>query len=77
MHEMSLCEGILKILEENAVSQGFTKVKTIWLEIGVLSCVEPEAMKFSFEVISRGTLAAHACLDSKKTLSSIPCTGHL
>ena len=63
MHEMSLCEGILQILEDHAESQGFSKVKTVWLEIGALSGVEPEAMKFSFDAVSRGTLADHAQLE--------------
>ena len=40
MHEMSLCEGVLQILEEHAKSQGFTRVKTVWLEIGCLAGVE-------------------------------------
>ena len=62
MHEMALCEGVLQILQDNAVSQGFERVKTVWLEIGVLSGVEPEAMKFSFDAVTRGTLADHARL---------------
>ena len=63
MHEMSLCEGILQILEDNAKTQGFKQVKTVWLEIGVLSGVEPEAMLFSFDAVTRGTLADHATLE--------------
>ena len=63
MHEMSLCEGILQILEDNAKSQGFERVKTVWLEIGGLSEVEPEAMLFSFDAVTRGTLADHARLE--------------
>ncbi|HID46416.1 MAG TPA: hydrogenase maturation nickel metallochaperone HypA, partial [Chromatiaceae bacterium] len=34
MHEMSLCEGVLQILRDHATTQGFTRVKTVWLEIG-------------------------------------------
>ncbi len=63
MHEMSLCESIVQILEENAKSQGFAKVKTVWLEIGGLSGVEPEAMRFSFDAVTRGTLADRARLE--------------
>jgi hydrogenase nickel incorporation protein HypA/HybF len=60
---MSLCESIVNILEENARSQGFSKVKTVWLEIGGLAGVEVEAMRFSFEVVTRGTLADRARLE--------------
>jgi hydrogenase nickel incorporation protein HypA/HybF len=63
MHEMSLCEGILQILEDNAKSQGFKKVKTVWLEIGALSGVEIEAMKFCFDAVTRNTLAEQAALE--------------
>lgn len=57
MHEMSLCESVLRILRDNARSQGFARVKTVWLEIGALSGAESEAMRFSFDVVTRGSLA--------------------
>jgi len=63
MHEMSLCEGVLQVLETEAKKQSFSKVKTVWLEIGNLSSVEPEAMLFSFDVVSRNTLADGAKLN--------------
>ena len=63
MHEMSLCESIVQILEDNAKSQGFDTVKVVWLEIGGLSGVELDAMRFSFEAVTRGTLAEHARLE--------------
>ncbi|MCP3881127.1 MAG: hydrogenase maturation nickel metallochaperone HypA [Sulfitobacter sp.] len=63
MHEMSLCEGVLQILEDNAKQQGFERVKTVWLEIGDLSGVEPEAMRFCFDAVMRGTLADQAGLE--------------
>ncbi len=60
---MSLCEGILQVLEDNAKSQDFKTVKTVWLEIGALSGVEIEAMKFAFDAVTRGTLAEQAKLE--------------
>lgn len=63
MHEMSICESILQTLEEQAIAQHFSKVLTLRLEIGALSCVEPQALQFSFDVISHGTLAEGASLD--------------
>ncbi|MET0071597.1 MAG: hydrogenase maturation nickel metallochaperone HypA [Candidatus Thiodiazotropha sp.] len=63
MHEMSLCEGVLQLLEEHAVSQGFSRVKRVWLEIGALSGVEPEAMRFSFDAVMRESLADGAQLE--------------
>ena len=63
MHEMSLCEGVLQILQENASSQGYQRVKTVWLEIGALSGVETQAMRFGFEAVMKGTLAEGARLE--------------
>lgn len=63
MHEMSLCESILKVLEEQARAQDYTRVKVVRLEIGALAGVEPEAMRFGFDVVKKGTLADQAVLE--------------
>ena len=63
MHEMALCESILGILEEQARAQAYSRVKRVRLEVGALSCVEPEAMRFNFEVVTRGSLAEGADLE--------------
>ena len=63
MHEMSLCEGVARILQETARTQGYQRVKVVWLEIGALSGVEVEAMRFSFDAVTRGTLADGAKLE--------------
>lgn len=81
MHEMSLCESILQILEAESRKQNFSKVNLVRLEIGTLSHVEPEAMKFCFDAVTRGTLADSArleiieppgeawCMDCEKTVT--------
>ena len=51
MHEMSLAEGIRQIVEDAGRSQGFGKVKIVVLEIGELSSVEPESLRFCFDVV--------------------------
>jgi len=63
MHEISLCESILQVMEDHAARQGFTRVNTVWLEIGGLSGVEVEAMRFGFDAVTRGTLADQARLE--------------
>ncbi|RMG37925.1 MAG: hydrogenase maturation nickel metallochaperone HypA [Gammaproteobacteria bacterium] len=63
MHEMTLCESILQILESEAGKQGFSRVKTVWLEIGELSSVEIDAMRFSYEVVTRDSLADGSTLE--------------
>ena len=63
MHEMSLTESVIGIVEEEARRHNFTRVRAVVLEIGALACAEPEAMRFCFDVISRGTPAEGARLD--------------
>jgi hydrogenase nickel incorporation protein HypA/HybF len=63
MHEMSLVESVLEIVEEEALRQGASRVHVVVLEIGALACAEPEAMRFCFDVVSRGTPAEGARLD--------------
>ena len=60
MHELSLCENIIDIIKTNAATQAFKKVNVVCLEVGTLSCVEPEALRFSFDAVSKNTLAQHA-----------------
>lgn len=63
MHEMSLAEGVVQLIEDAARTQGFTRVRTVFLEIGRLSSVEPEAMAFCFDAVAAGSLAAGAKLE--------------
>ncbi len=63
MHEMSIAEGIIQLLEEQAACQGFVRVRTVWLEIGPLAMIEPEALRFCFEAVSRNSLADQARLE--------------
>jgi len=63
MHEMSLAESVRQIIEDTAREQGFSKVKTVWLEIGQLSCIEPEAMRFCFDVAMEDSIAKDAQLE--------------
>ncbi|MEO5372848.1 MAG: hydrogenase maturation nickel metallochaperone HypA [Alphaproteobacteria bacterium] len=80
MHELALTNNIIRILEEQARSGAFTRVTTVWLDIGALSQVEPEAVRFCFDAASRGTIAEGAtlvileppgeawCMDCSKTV---------
>lgn len=63
MHEMSLAQGVLDILRDSARNQSFSRVKTVWLEIGALAGVDPEAIRFCFDAVTRDTLADGAELD--------------
>ena len=63
MHELSLCENIVQIIEEQAKIQGYSRVKTVWLEVGGLAGVETEALRFGFDVVTKNSVAEGALLE--------------
>jgi hydrogenase nickel incorporation protein HypA/HybF len=65
MHEVSLIHNTLTIAEEEARSHGATRIHRIVLRIGPLACVDPDALRFAFEVAREGTMADEAVLDIK------------
>lgn len=71
MHELSLAEQVLGLIEEAAEAEGFHRVRRVVLEIGAFAAVEAEAMRFCFDVVARETIAAEAVLD----IIAIPGSG--
>ncbi|CAJ0876915.1 hypothetical protein AMST5_02831 [freshwater sediment metagenome] len=63
MHEMALTESIVDIVCEEARKNGFGKVRVVRLQVGAMAQVEPEALRFCFDAVSRGTVAEGAALD--------------
>lgn len=71
MHELSLAESTLQIIEEAGATEGFTRVRKVTLEIGQLSAVEADAMRFCFDTVVRGSIADGAEL----TIIEVPGSG--
>jgi len=63
MHEMSLSASIMDIIFDYARRHGFEKVNAVRLSFGALSCIEPKALEFAFEVLAKDTLAEGARLE--------------
>jgi len=63
MHEVSLCEDVIRLIEDQAQTQQFTRVTAVWLEIGALAGVETEAMRFSFDAVAKDSVADGATLN--------------
>lgn len=73
MHEMSLSQGVLDVIESAARHEGFARVRTVWLEIGRLATVEPDALRFCFDVVTRGSCAEGAQLEIVTTPGQAWC----
>ncbi|WP_054178747.1 hydrogenase maturation nickel metallochaperone HypA [Trabulsiella odontotermitis] len=57
MHELSLCQSAVEVIQQQAAQHHVARVTGVWLEIGALSCVEENAVRFSFDSVCRGTVA--------------------
>ena len=62
MHEMSLCEGIRRIVEDQARAHGVARITVVLVEIGRFSGVEKPALEFAFDVVMKGSVAEGARL---------------
>lgn len=62
MHELSVCEALLREVQRIAAEHEALAVTTIILHIGPLSGVEPELLLQAYPIASAGTLAAAAQL---------------
>jgi hydrogenase nickel incorporation protein HypA/HybF len=73
MHEMALAEGVLQIVEDAARREGLRRVRAVWLDIGQLSSVEPDAMRFCFDAAARDGVAEGARLEIVATAGAAWC----
>ena len=73
MHELALAESILTLVEEAARRYGAEAVKAIRLEIGALSCVDVEALRFCFDAVTRSSVAESAELAIDRTPGEAWC----
>lgn len=46
MHEITLCQRALELIEQQAAAHGAKRVTGVWLKIGAFSCVETSALAF-------------------------------
>ncbi|CEJ46173.1 hydrogenase maturation nickel metallochaperone HypA [Umezakia ovalisporum] len=63
MHELGITQNIVAIVSEQA--QG-GKVQRVVLEIGKLSAILPEAIKFCFDICTQGTVLVGAILEIRE-----------
>lgn len=70
MHELSVCEQIVAIAVKKAEG---AKILRIVIEIGKLSCLLPDAVRFAFDIASEGTAAEGAKLEIRELPGRARC----
>ncbi len=63
MHEVGLMENALAIALDYAQRDHARCIHKICLRVGTVSGVEPEALRFAFEIVTQNTMAAAARLE--------------
>lgn len=63
MHEVSLIENVIALVEQERRKQTFARVNALRLQVGVLGCADPDALRFCFEAVTQGTIAEGARLE--------------
>jgi hydrogenase nickel incorporation protein HypA/HybF len=75
MHEMSIAESVLGIVQDTARGGGLSRVNAVRLEIGALAAVQTEALRFCFDSVTRGSLAEGAALVIDELAGTAWCFG--
>lgn len=60
MHELGITRSVVAICAENS---GGEVVKRVTLEIGKLSAILPDAVRFCFDIVAKGTVVEGATLE--------------
>ena len=71
MHELSIASSITDTVLKEAGKRSLLSVHSITLRIGVLTAIEPAALTFGFEAMTKGTLLEN----TKLKIESIPISG--
>jgi hydrogenase nickel incorporation protein HypA/HybF len=58
---------MLRIVTDAAARNAAARVHTVWVELGALAHVEPQALRFCFDAVARGTVAEGAALEIATT----------
>jgi hydrogenase nickel incorporation protein HypA/HybF len=70
MHELGITRNIVAIVSEHA---GARRVRRVALEIGALSAVVPDAIRFCFEICCQGTVLEGAALEIREVQGRARC----
>ena len=63
MHEVALCQSLVDIIRDQQREKGFSRVRRVIVEVGVLGHVDPHALSFAFDVEAKDSPAEDAVLE--------------
>ena len=75
MHELSLAQGILGLVEAAAARERFSRVRVLHLAAGALAGVEVSALRFALASMAPGTCLDGARIDIDEPPGAAWCVG--
>lgn len=73
MHELSITEEMLKLVQEQSAKAGISKVEKINMVVGELTGFVNDSIQFYFDIMSKDTVAENAQLVFKKIPGRLQC----
>jgi hydrogenase nickel incorporation protein HypA/HybF len=73
MHELSVAQRLVELLEAELGASGPVKVNSVLLRVGPLSGVVPQAMLFAYDAAVEGTMLAGSKLQIEEVAPAIFC----
>ncbi len=73
MHELSITENLVRVLQEQSSAQNFKKVLRVRLDVGMLSTLEPDSLIFCFDTVAKGTVAEGAAVEIHRSPGIAQC----
>ena len=71
MHELSIAESLVKIVQEEMAKAGLKKLNSVQVKVGEFTHLVPDALQFCFEIVVRDTPLEGAALE----IEVVPTTG--
>ena len=62
LHELSVALNLIEGVQETAAREGIDRIIAVHVRVGALSGIAPDALTFSWELATAGTLAADSAL---------------
>lgn len=75
MHEMTVAARLVDLVVEVVTEQSAASAVLVKLRLGALTCINPDALRFGFEALSRETVAADCALEIEHVEAEARCRG--
>ncbi len=73
MHELTLCYQTHEMILEHAKKAHAKKIVSVWMEVGALSCVELESLRFCFDLVCKESIAEGCTLYLEQQTATAWC----